>query len=63
LSAWPWNPPKWTPLDVNAFVANIPGCEEFGDAFEEESIDGEALLLLNQVCWFRDETELMEYKL
>jgi len=39
---------KWSPSDVAAFVSNIPGCEELGSVFEEEAVDGEALLLLQQ---------------
>ena len=40
---------RWTPSDVSAFVSNIPGCEAYGAAFEEEAVDGEALMLLHQV--------------
>ncbi|XP_053202165.1 lethal(3)malignant brain tumor-like protein 4 [Panonychus citri] len=39
---------KWTPDKVAQFVSTIPGCQDFGQCFEEEIIDGEAFLLLNQ---------------
>lgn len=39
---------RWTPDKVAEFVNTIPGCQDIGQKFADELIDGEAFLLLNQ---------------
>lgn len=34
--------------DVRDYIENLEGCERYADLFEEEEIDGRALLLLNE---------------
>ncbi|XP_078611486.1 lethal(3)malignant brain tumor-like protein 4 isoform X3 [Branchiostoma floridae x Branchiostoma japonicum] len=50
---------KWTIEQVADFVKTLPGCEEMGNVFKDEQIDGEAFLLLNQA----DIVKIMNIKL
>ncbi|XP_019638919.1 PREDICTED: lethal(3)malignant brain tumor-like protein 4 isoform X3 [Branchiostoma belcheri] len=50
---------KWTIDQVADFVKTLPGCEEMGNVFKDEQIDGEAFLLLNQA----DIVKIMNIKL
>lgn len=43
----------WTVEQVTEFIQGLPGCKEHIRTFREEQIDGEALLLLNQVDLLR----------
>ncbi|XP_062323841.1 lethal(3)malignant brain tumor-like protein 3 isoform X2 [Osmerus eperlanus] len=43
----------WTVEQVSEFIQGLPGCKEHIRTFREEQIDGEALLLLNQVDLLR----------
>ncbi|XP_072135787.1 lethal(3)malignant brain tumor-like protein 1 [Mobula birostris] len=50
---------KWTIEEVGNFVQKLTGCEQQAKHFKEESIDGEAFLLLTQV----DIVKIMSIKL
>ncbi|XP_078411235.1 lethal(3)malignant brain tumor-like protein 1 [Cetorhinus maximus] len=50
---------KWTIEEVGNFVQTLTGCEQQAKLFKEESIDGEAFLLLTQV----DIVKIMSIKL
>ncbi|XP_067904923.1 lethal(3)malignant brain tumor-like protein 1 [Heterodontus francisci] len=50
---------KWTIEEVGSFVQTLTGCEQQAKLFKEESIDGEAFLLLTQV----DIVKIMSIKL
>ena len=39
---------EWNCERVREFIATLPGCMEYSDAFSREDVDGEALLLLTQ---------------
>lgn len=39
---------EWDCERVREFIATLPGCPEYADAFSREHVDGEALLLLTQ---------------
>ncbi|XP_038659374.1 lethal(3)malignant brain tumor-like protein 1 isoform X1 [Scyliorhinus canicula] len=50
---------KWTTEEVGSFIQTLTGCEQQAKLFKEESIDGEAFLLLTQV----DIVKIMSIKL
>ncbi|GCB62628.1 hypothetical protein scyTo_0013088, partial [Scyliorhinus torazame] len=50
---------KWTTEEVGSFIRTLTGCEQQAKLFKEESIDGEAFLLLTQV----DIVKIMSIKL
>lgn len=37
---------KWTVSEVCEFIRNLPGCSDYAEDFENQEIDGQALLLL-----------------
>lgn len=37
---------KWTVSDVCEFIRSLPGCSDYAEDFENQEIDGQALLLL-----------------
>lgn len=39
---------NWTVSDVCEFIKNLPGCSDYVDDFEQQEIDGQALLLLKE---------------
>lgn len=39
---------KWTVSDVCEFIRNLPGCGDYAEDFENQEIDGQALLLLKE---------------
>lgn len=39
---------NWTVADVCEFIKNLPGCTDYVDDFEQQEIDGQALLLLKE---------------
>ncbi|KAL1494237.1 hypothetical protein ABEB36_009860 [Hypothenemus hampei] len=53
------NPFKWTIEDVVEFVTTIPGCEINAFSFNENNIDGEALMHLSQT----DLVNILNFKL
>uniref|UniRef100_A0A1A9X1G6 SAM domain-containing protein n=1 Tax=Glossina brevipalpis TaxID=37001 RepID=A0A1A9X1G6_9MUSC len=39
---------NWSVADVCEFIKNLPGCSDYVDDFEQQEIDGQALLLLKE---------------
>ena len=39
---------NWTVSEVCEFIKNLPGCSDYVDDFEQQEIDGQALLLLKE---------------